>query len=100
MINSGRSRERGAPESHHSRHGREARLTAIIGSLIFTVFLCLSVNTDTSIRSVDHTSAEGVCQVFLPVGGTSVEENASAVSDNSVWAYLESIISRLIYGES
>ena len=98
MINSGRKRGSVSPTVCHSRHSREAGLTAIIGSLIFTVFLCMSVKGGTPAQPVDYT-AEGVCQVFLPVGGTSVEENASAVSDDSIWSYLESVISRLIYGE-
>lgn len=98
MINSGRKRRSVSPTVSHSPHGRAAGLTAIIGSLIFTVFLCLSVNDGATAQPVDYT-AEGVCQVFLPVDGTPLEENASAVSDDSIWAYLESVISRLIYGE-
>lgn len=99
MIKSGRN-----PSSGHSpipsTNTRGAKLTAVAGALIFTVFLCSSVADEMDAQPTDSAFGEGAYQVFAPSDDSAKnEEDASAVKDDSVWAYLESAIARLIYGE-
>ena len=97
MITSGRQN---SPKhtSTPSASIRGARLTTVAGALIFTVFLCSSVANIPETQMTDSAFGDGAYQVFSTVDETP-EEDASAVSDSSVWAYLESAIARLIYGE-
>ncbi len=100
MIKNGRDRH-----SEQFRHKPEsithvARLTAILGVLVFTVFLCTSVERAEEIQDVSGTFGEGAYQVFAPVGGNiDIPDDAIAENDGSIWSYLESVIARLIYGE-
>lgn len=97
MIKSGRNL-RDIPQKNSTDGTRAARLTAILGTLVFALFLCFSVNDSTGSRDVSVTFGEGAYQVFAPADAP-IDEEASAVEDGSVWAYLESVIARLIYGE-
>lgn len=100
MIHTGRH-PKPAPSPEKSRDTRlMARLTAILGTVVFTVFLCTSVNDTAEVEDVGS-FGEGAYAVFAPVDGTADQgepEDVIAVEDGSVWAYLESIIARLIYG--
>lgn len=101
MIKNGREKkDTPPPEFHTSENRRAAKLTAILGTLVFTVFLCLSAGDTTEVQDVGNSFGEGAYQVFAPVGATTeTPEDAIAASDGSVWSYLESVIARFIYGE-
>ena len=65
MIKSGRN-----PSSGHSpipsTNTRGAKLTAVAGALIFTVFLCSSVADEMDAQPTDSAFGEGAYQVFAP----------------------------------
>ena len=69
-----------------------AKLTAIIGGVVFALFLISSVREPTADMSVYDKIGEGAYQVFA----TADEEDVAAVEDGSVWSYLESVIAELI----
>ncbi|MBE6708360.1 MAG: hypothetical protein E7578_03850 [Ruminococcaceae bacterium] len=100
MIHNGRRRT--LPTTADNRHNRyAARITAIIGVLVFTAFLCTSVENDNETKIVSADFGEGAYQVFAPTDtAPSDDRDTSATEDSSIWSYLESVIFRLIYGNS
>ena len=97
MIKSGRNTQKTQPKGG-TDFTRTAKLTALFGAVVFAVFLCSSLTRDDTAANVSTDFGEGAYQVFAPVDGPAHEE-ASTVEDGSIWAYLESAIARLIYGE-
>ena len=95
MINSGRKRH---TVQNHRTVTASAWLTAIFGAAVFAAFLCTSLTGGDTSTNVSMDFGEGAYQVFAPVDGP-VQEEVSAVEDGSIWAYLESAIARLIYGD-
>ncbi len=100
MIQSGRRRT--IPATADNRHNHHAaRITAIIGILVFTAFLCNSVVNDNEAKIASADFGEGAYQVFAPTDTVPSDDmDTSATEDSSIWSYLESVISRLIYGNS
>ena len=92
-----------------SENKRAAGLTAILGSLVFTVFLCLSAGTGSAAERTGTSFGDGAYQVFAPASEeagnqenpseTESPRDAMAEKDDSIWYYLESVIARLIYGD-
>lgn len=95
MINSGRKRQ---TVQNHRTTTAAARLTAILGAVVFAVFLCSSLARSDTSTNVSTDFGEGAYQVFAPTDAP-IDEEAGAMEDDSLWAYLESVIARLIYGE-
>jgi len=103
MIHSGRRKKETPKYTVQSENGihRSAKLTAILGALVFTVFLCSSADSIPEDKQSSVPLAEGVVQVFAPVGNTPEEQkDASIVKDSSIWSYLESVIPRFIHGDT
>lgn len=76
-----------------------ARLTAVLGAVVFTAFLTLSL-----IRPEESTNAGKVDPSALPViapvsTAEDVPDSPAAAEEGSFWYFLESAIARLIYGE-
>ena len=92
-----------------SENKRAAGLTAILGSLVFTVFLCLSAGGGGAAERTATSFGDGAYQVFAPSSDetgnqenfseTEAPRDAMAEKENSIWYYLESVIARLIYGD-
>ncbi len=98
MIQSGRKKHT-SPEKKQYVFTRSAKMTAILGMLVFTVFLCSSVKSAENIRETGN-FGDGAYAVFAPAEDASaVPENTFAKEDPSIWTYLESVISRLVFGE-
>lgn len=114
MIQSGRKANKPTTPNENKHYvslgesRRTAGLTAILGTLVFTLFLCLSTGENTEAKDVGNSFGEGAYQVFAPTdevetvtefSDTEGQKEAIAVEDGSVWSYLESVIFRLIYGD-
>lgn len=100
MINCGRKLRKTSPE--HCKIvtvPRSAKLTAVLGILVFTVFVCASA--DRSVKTDTATVfGEGAYQVFAETGGRAEPpKDAFNEEDGSFWTYLESVISKFIYGD-
>lgn len=93
MITSGRPRHT-EPQKTNTASAYTAKVTAIIGTVVFAIFLCSSVSRADIPTSAEIEFGEGACQVFA-----SSDKETVMVEDHSVWGYLESVIARLIYGE-
>lgn len=100
MINCGRNSRKPSPEfSSDAYIPRSARLTAILGILVFTVFLCVSVDRNDGVDAA-NVFGEGAYQVFAQASGDAdPPEDAFNEDDASFWMYLESVIARFIYGD-
>lgn len=100
MINSGRKPSTPARGISAPRDCElPARLTAILGAVVFTVFLTLSL-----IRTEESANAgkfdPSALPVIAPVStADDVPDSPAAAEEGSFWYFLESAIARLIYGE-
>ncbi len=101
MIQSGRKRKIKHKALYEAdAFPKSAKMTAVLGILVFTVFLCVSAGTDGNTSNVGNTFGEGAYPVFGPAEDTvQTPEDAFVEADQSIWGYLESVISRLIYGD-
>ena len=101
MIQNGRKRKISPVSSDTRGTYHTARITAIIGIIVFTVFLYTSVGNDRTAEKVSHNFGDGAYQVFASADTAPAEDTStSAPDDSSIWSYLESVIFRLIYGDS
>lgn len=102
MIQSGRRRKTApATAADAGVNYRAARITAIIGIVVFGIFLYTAAGNERTAESVSNNFGDGAYQVFASADTTSTEDKStSAAEDSSVWSYLESVIFRLIYGDS
>ena len=101
MIRSGRKNDDTPKYTGTPVIKRSARLVTILGILVFTVFLCSSVNNSAAEAQASKDFGEGVYPVFAPVGGgvSSDSTDTAVMEDSSIWSYLESVIARLINGD-
>lgn len=101
MIQSGRRKKETQVYTGTPVIRKSARFVTILGILVFTVFLCSSVNSYSLDAQALNDFGEGAYPVFAPVSGnpdTDLKDTA-LMEDTSIWAYLESVIARLIYGD-
>ena len=118
MIYSGRNRKSGESSAGENAGGyldqpdksrRMSGLTAFLGTLVFAVFICLSVDQKPPAEALN----DGAYQVFAPAEDSEKDsdteittdtdnfkkpENVMADGGDSVWYYLEAAIARLIFG--
>ena len=101
MIYSGRKTKKNETRAPSiSKNIRPAKLTAILGILIFIVFFCSSVSGPISEENaVQNSFGEGAYPVFAPVDETEKPQtDVGVIEDTSIWSYLESVIAQLIHG--
>ncbi len=101
MIRSGRTRQEIQKIANTPETRLSARIAAVVGVIVFAVFLCSSVDSAPTERQVSTVFGEGAYQAFASADGTVSDEgkDAAVVEDGSIWSYLESVIARFIYGE-
>lgn len=76
-----------------------ARLTAILGSIVFTVFLVLSLGHSEESANTGKVDPSAI-PVLAPVStAEDAPDSPVAADESSIWYFLEAAIARLIYGE-
>ena len=99
MINSGRIRKTSANKSPAHTHTYGAMFTAIIGTLVFAVFTCTSINNQNNSANVSTAFGEGACQAAA-YSDSITDTKTYAEKDESIWGYFETVIERLLRGET
>lgn len=101
MIQNGRQRKTSSAAATVGVNYHAARITAIIGILVFGMFLYTAAGNDRTTETVSSNFGDGAYQVFADADTAPSDDRVTSVrEDSSVWSYLESVIFRLIYGDS
>ena len=102
MIQNGRLKNKAPTYTGTGAVRRSAKLVTILGILVFTVFLCSSAGSSAVHKQTSANFGEGVYPVFAPVSGDVEGDSAdtAVMEDSSVWSYFESVIAKLIYGDT